>query len=260
MNDKKVVALVPIRHESQRLPGKNYRILRDKPLYHYIISTLLNLDEISAVFIDTNSPVVLEGCKKYFGPQLQNRLFIYDRDSSLTDHMVSMNVLIESFLNRNFPNYSLDNCIILQTHVTNPFLKGSTIKDAIKKYKEVLKAKTYDSLFSVSTWKTRFYDDNKKPINHDPNNLIQTQDLAPIYEDNSCIYLFTKESFYKKKNRLGLSPYLFPMHDREELVDIDWLADFELAEAYLERRNLERRNLERRVKRQTNQKDRKSVV
>ncbi len=233
MNDKKVIAFVPIRHESQRLPGKNYRLLGDKPLYYYMISTLLNIEEICCVIIDTNSPIVIEGCNDYFKEYLKEKLIVMERNPELTDPMISMNMLIESFLVK---RKDFVDCIIFQTHVTNPFLKDSTIISAIKQYRQVLSEGTYDSLFSVSTCRTRFYDSNKMPINHDPNNLVQTQDLSPIYEDNSCIYLFTKESFEKKKNRLGESPYLYLMHDKEELVDIDWLTDFELAEAYLERR------------------------
>lgn len=241
--DQKVIAFVPIRHDSQRLPGKNYKLLGGKPLYHFILTTLLTLEEITAVVIDTNSHIVRDGCSFYFKDFVENqKLIVLNRDPSLTDHQVSMNIMIDSLFKRNLPilSDSIKRPIILQTHVTNPFLKSSTIQDGITKYKNMLHNNTYDSLFAVSTWRTRLYDADNKPINHDPNNLIQTQDLKPIYEDNSCMYFFTQESFYNNKpmNRLGINPCIYPMTDKEELVDIDWLADLELAEAYLQRRKI----------------------
>ena len=59
MRNPKIVALVPMRHHSQRVPGKNYRALGDKPLFHHIISTLLNVPEISEIVVNTDSPEVI---------------------------------------------------------------------------------------------------------------------------------------------------------------------------------------------------------
>lgn len=233
MYKQKVFAIIPIRHESQRLPGKNYKLLGDRPLYHWIIETLLSLEEITGIIIDTNSPIIKDGCERLLRQRSKDRLIVVDRDRNLTGPTVSTNTLIESLFSRDLPFNKYDDTIFLQTHVTNPFLKAETIRDAISKFKEALSSGSHDSLFSVSRWRTRLYDKDYKPINHDTKNLIQTQDLPPIYEDNSCIYLFTRDSFEKNKNRLGLRPYFYTIEDGEELVDIDWLSDFELAEAYL---------------------------
>ena len=51
---KKFAALVPMRHHSQRVPGKNYRPLAGKPLYQHIVETLLSVPEISIVVVDTS--------------------------------------------------------------------------------------------------------------------------------------------------------------------------------------------------------------
>ena len=92
-----------------------------------------------------------------------------------------------------------------------------------------------DSLFGVTRLQTRLFDHKYKPINHDPNVLLRTQDLPPVYEENSNIYIFTKDVIVNCKNRIGKNPILFQI-DREEAWDIDEEIDFKIAELlYLER-------------------------
>ena len=69
MSELKIVALVPMRHHSQRVPGKNYRLLAGKPLYQHIIETLLACPEIDQVVVDTDSPPIIEGLRQDF-PQV----------------------------------------------------------------------------------------------------------------------------------------------------------------------------------------------
>lgn len=244
-----IFAIVPIRHESYRLPGKNFLDLNGKPLYWYILDTLLQTPEITKILIDTNSPIIEEGCQKYFGQHFnkdssKSKLLIIDRPKSLSGPKVSTNDLIAHLLdNSELPNAD----VYLQTHVTNPFLTKETIQDALKKFTQNgltqtdLKSKRkHDSMFSVNKWQTRLYNKTGTPINHNPNELIQTQELPPIYEDNSCFYIFTRKSFYKRHNRIGGKPYMYPIESKEESLDIDWEDDFILAELYLERRKLKK--------------------
>jgi NAD(P)-dependent dehydrogenase (short-subunit alcohol dehydrogenase family)/CMP-N-acetylneuraminic acid synthetase len=233
----KVFAFIPIRHDSQRLPGKNYRLLGKKPLYRYIIDTLLQVSEISAIIIDTDSPIVKTGCQ-----DLSPKLVILDRDKTLTGPDISTNALIKNLLYRTgLPEYPClegllnPNSVILQTHVTNPFLLRETVETAVQQFKSMLTNKACDSMLSVTKLRTRLYDPERNPINHDPSLLIQTQDLKPVYEDNSLFYLFTRKSFEDNSfNRLGKKPYFYIMEKNSaETIDIDWAVDFELAEAYL---------------------------
>ena len=87
-----------------------------------------------------------------------------------------------------------------------------------------------DSLFSVTRWQTRLYDADGRAINHDPEVLLRTQDLPPVYEENSNLYLFTRESLQRRKHRIGERPLLFEV-DRLEAVDIDDEAGWAVAEA-----------------------------
>jgi CMP-N-acetylneuraminic acid synthetase len=83
--------------------------------------------------------------------------------------------------------------------------------------------------FSVKTLYTRLYDKDGNDINHDRFHLIPTQDLDPIYEENSCIYIFTKECLFDNGARIGPNALLFPIASIES-QDIDWEDDFILTE------------------------------
>jgi N-acylneuraminate cytidylyltransferase len=121
----------------------------------------------------------------------------------------------------------------LQTHSTNPLLKTATIDRAVETYFDNLVK--HDSLFSVTPLQTRFFWEDGRPINHDPQSLIKTQGLPFVYEENSCIYIFSRKIFEEVGNRIGRCPMMFPM-DPYESVDIDEPFDFSIAEALMAER------------------------
>jgi CMP-N-acetylneuraminic acid synthetase len=121
----------------------------------------------------------------------------------------------------------------LQTHSTNPLLKAETISRAIQSFSTNLPI--YDSLFSVTRLQTRLYWQDGRAINHNPLELLQTQDLPPVYEENSCVYLFTRENLERKKHRIGDSPLMFEI-DADEAWDIDEELDFEIADFLMRKR------------------------
>lgn len=221
MEIKKVVALVPMRHHSVRVAGKNYRPLAGKPLYQHIIETLLVCPEISQVAVDTDSPVIMEGLQKSF-PQV----VVLERPEHLRADTVPMNEI----LMRDTELLPAD--LYLQTHSTNPMLKAATISRAIQTLVNLFPA--YDSLFSVTRIQSRLWDQLGRPVNHNPAILLRTQDLPPIYEENSCLYLFTREILAGRRNRIGERPYLFEI-DRLEALDIDEEVDFTQAEILKQR-------------------------
>ena len=117
-----------------------------------------------------------------------------------------------------------------QTHSTNPFLKLSTIKKAVKIYLEGINEKKFDSIFSVNEINTRLYTQNIKPLNHNPSRLRKTQDLKPLYEENSNFYIFSGKSFMQNKHRIGKKPCTYIIKDNKiESMDIDDKYDMQLA-------------------------------
>src|SRR5258706_3125680 len=210
----KLAALVPMRHHSQRVSGKNYRPLAGKPLFHYIIEALLAVPEINLVMVDTDSEPVMDGLRRNF-PQVQ----IINRPEHLRADDVPMNDILL------YDTAQVDADFYLQTHSTNPMLKAETISSGIQAFFANYPAK--DSLFSVTRWQTRLYDQSGRAINHNPQELIQTQDLAPIYEENSCMYIFNRANLAAKRHRISDHPLMFEI-DAAEAWDIDEELDFEI--------------------------------
>lgn len=218
----KIAALVPIRHHSQRVPGKNYRPLAGKPLYQYVIETLLACSEIAVVVVDTDSPVVSQGLAQHF-PQVQ----VLPRPVHLCADEVPMNEILA------YDTSQVEADFFLQTHTTNPLLKPETVRRGLQLFQARYPA--YDSLFSVTRLQTRLWDQLGRAINHNPAVLLQTQDLPPVYEENSCLYLFNRDTLLRRRNRLGERPLMFEI-DAAEAWDIDEELDFEVTEFLMQRR------------------------
>jgi CMP-N-acetylneuraminic acid synthetase len=208
----KIVALVPMRHHSQRVPGKNYRPLAGKPLFHHIIATLSSCPEIAEVVVDTDSEPVMEGLRAHF-PAVR----ALPRPEHLRADTIPMNEILA------YDTSQVEADFYLQTHSTNPLLRPATVSAAIQKFTASYPA--YDSLFSVTRLQTRLWDQLGRAINHNPAVLLQTQDLPPVYEENSCIYIFTRQNLLARRNRLGERPMLFEI-PAEEAWDIDEELDF----------------------------------
>ena len=207
------------------MPRKNFKKLHGKPLFRWILDELLALPFVTEVVINTDAEAEL----RYAGLADAERVAITRRRRELCGDDVSMNRIIEDDLDA-FPETDH----FLMTHTTNPLLSRETIERAWTTYIKSLE-KGFDSLFSVNRFQTRFYRDDGTPINHDPNNLIPTQDLEPWYEENSCLYIFNRESFGRTNARIGARPTLFETPPLES-VDIDEPKDWELAEALFQHR------------------------
>jgi CMP-N-acetylneuraminic acid synthetase len=210
----KLAALVPMRHHSQRVPGKNYRPLAGKPLFHHIIETLLAVPEIDMVMVDTDSEPVMDGVRRFF-PNVK----LIQRPEHLRADDVPMNEILLH------DTAQVDAEFYLQTHSTNPLLKAETISRGIQAFFASYPAK--DSLFSVTRLQSRLYDQFGKAINHNPLELIQTQDLPPVYEENSCMYIFTRSNLAAKRHRISDHPLMFEI-DAAEAWDIDEELDYEI--------------------------------
>jgi CMP-N-acetylneuraminic acid synthetase len=216
----RIVALVPMRHSSERVAGKNYRPLGGRPLYHHIIESLLASPGIAETVIDTDSDVIRRDAERVF-PNVR----VLDRPAELRAGTVSMNAVLLNDVRRVEADY------YLQTHSTNPFLRSESITRAID---EFLASRTlHDSLFSITRLQARLWGPDGKPINHDPAVLIRTQDLAPVLVENSCLYVFSRDGLEQRGSRIGERPLLFELA-RDEAWDIDDEADFQIAEALYE--------------------------
>ncbi len=218
----RVVALMPMRHDSERVPQKNYRPFGDgRPLFQHALGALQACDGIDAIAIDTDSPTIKEQCSERFPD-----VILIDRPEALRSGMIPMNdILLHD-------TQVVDADFYLQTHSTNPLLSASTLSRAIATFFE--NRPEHDSLFGVTRIQSRFWTAEGAAVNHDPAVLARTQDLPPFFEENSCVYIFDRETLQRRGNRIGDRPYLFEI-DRIEATDIDEEADFEIAELLFNR-------------------------
>jgi CMP-N-acetylneuraminic acid synthetase len=204
------VALLPMKAHSARVKSKNFRVLAGKPLYAWILDTLKSLDEIDQIVINTDARDILAESGLTEG----GKVMIRDRKPEICGDFVSMNlVLADDVANVEAETY-------LMTHTTNPLLSAGTIRGALAAYRGARDEGRGDSLFTVNKTQSRFYRADGSAVNHDPDNLIRTQDLEPWFEENSGLYIFSAESFASTNARIGKKPVMFetPML---EAVDID---------------------------------------
>jgi len=215
----RIVALLPMKGNSERIPNKNLKDFCGQPLYHSVLNELLLSKYISQIIINTDS----ENIKKDIIKNFNNKVIIHDRSKEIVGDMVSMNKIIEFDICK----YPAD--IYIQTHSTNPLIKSESIDKALEQM--FVRNNKYDSIFSVTKIQTRLYNDKCIAVNHNPKKLIRTQDLPPLYEENSNFFIFTKKSFYENdKKRIGQKPMMFEI-DKLEAIDIDEPQDFIIAEA-----------------------------
>src|SRR3990167_6178974 len=213
----KFKALVPMKGHSERVPNKNLRLFIGKPLCYYVINSLLEAFYIDSVHVNTDSQEIKDKINQLFGEKVK----IIDRPLAIQGDFISMNTIIDYDLSQ------LDGEYFLQTHSTNPLLRVETINKVIKTF--LNNQNNYDSLFTVDRIQGRLYRENLIPVNHDLMEMLRTQDLPPIFMENSNLYIFTRSSFNKKKCRIGNNPMLFET-PKLESIDIDIEEDFILAE------------------------------
>lgn len=217
---KRIVAVLPMRGVSERVPGKNLRSCGGRPLYHHIMDTLLATSRLSEVVVDTDAEAVERDVRRSF-PQVR----IVRRAPELCGGLTSMNAVLAGTLRH------VQADLVLQTHSTNPLLRKQSIETALE---TLLASQEHDSLFSVTALYTRLWAGPGQPLNHNPRQLLRTQDLPPVFEENSCLYAFSPELLRRRESRIGECPLLFELNRREAL-DIDDLHDFEVADALLTR-------------------------
>lgn len=214
----KVVALIPIKLNSERLPHKNILDLGGKPLCYHMTKNLVDVQGIDETYVYCSD----EKIKDY----MPERITFLKRDPYLDGDLVKGQEIYESFINQ------VDADVYVLAHVTAPFIKKESIQNALDK---VLSGE-YDSALSVKKVQT-FTWYQGKTLNYDLEDIPRTQDIEPIYYETSAFFIFKKEVFTQMgKRRIGNKPY-FQEIDDIEAVDIDYPEDFKFAQAIINSKN-----------------------
>ena len=218
ISKNRVVALLPIKANSERLKGKNFKEFAGKPLFRWVLDTLLEVPEIDKVVINTDARHILAES----GLRESEKIIIRDRKPEICGDLVSMNSIIGDDIK------NVEGEIYLMTHTTNPLLSKKTIQTALRCFLNALTVGDADSLFTVDKVQTRFYRADATAVNHDPENLVRTQDLDPWFRENSNLYIFTRDCFFSTGTRIGRKPIMLE-GPRNESIDIDDQQDWDLA-------------------------------
>ena len=207
----KTIALIPIKFNNRRLPGKNIKPLGGRPLMQYIQETLLQVKGIDEIYVYCSD----EGVKEYLLPGV----CYLQRPQSLDQDSTKINEVLASFAQAKKAD------LYLLTHATAPFIKAESIQKGI----DAVKSGNYDSAFAVIRQQD-FLWQNGKPLNYDLSAIPRTQDLVPIYRETCGFYLYTYWQIVEQNRRIGDKPYFVEVSEIEA-VDIDEQEDFDLAEA-----------------------------
>tara|TARA_R110002020_G_scaffold29001_1_gene91793 strand:- start:13216 stop:13863 length:648 start_codon:yes stop_codon:yes gene_type:complete len=201
---------IPIKHLSQRVEGKNFRDFGGEPLFKHTLLKYVD-DE---VYVDTDSEKVIDLIR---GDHRLANVIVSKRKDELRGHEVSVCDLIQDFIKTN--NIRTN---IVQIHVTSPFLKRETILKASELMDK------HDSVVACNVYRSRFWREETYgycPVNHNPTKMEQTQDLPPLYEENSAFYIFDPNVMLKTNSRVGINPYFYGIMTPEN-IDIDIESDW----------------------------------
>lgn len=206
----KTVAFVPIRLNSKRVVGKNMKLIAGRPLLYYILKTLTQVKNIDEIYAYCSSEEII--------PELPSGVKFLKRSKDLDQDTTLGQEIYDAFTNE------IDADVYVLAHTTSPFIKVSTIETAVQK----VLTEGYDSSFSAEKKQTFAWYDGK-PLNYSLTAIPRTQDISPVYIETSAFFIFKKEIWTKKHQRIGDHPYISVV-DQIEGIDIDNIEDFDFAQ------------------------------
>lgn len=208
----KIVAVVPIKLNSTRMPQKNIKPFKNGyPLCRYILSTLLECKSIDEVYVYCSNSDICN--------YIPDKVKFLERNKMLDQDITKINEVLLAFAK------DVPADIYVMTHATAPFVTVNSFEKGIK---AVASAK-YDSAFTVKKLQDFIWKDGK-PFNYCLDEIPRTQDLTPIYVETSGFYIYRSDIILKKNRRIGDDPYLVEVSEIES-CDIDEYDDFLIADA-----------------------------
>lgn len=212
----RIVALVPMKLNSERVKNKNIKKFDNgRPLCSYILDTLNNVNNIDEIYVYCSD----ERIKEYIPIGIE----YLKRSEELDGSTVKINEVLKAFAN------DVDSDYYLLTHATAPFITKETIEKGV----EIIKKGEYDSVLTVSKLQDFLWKDNK-PFNYSLDAIPRTQDLEPLYEETSGLYIYSRELILEEGRRVGHNPYLLEV-SKIEALDIDTEDDFFISNAVSEK-------------------------
>ena len=207
----KTIAVVPIKLNNERLPGKNTKLLGGIPLIQHILNTLLQVNYIDDIYVYCSNPSI----KEY----LPIGVKYLQRSEALDLNTAKINEVLSAFAKETHAD------IYVLAHATAPFVKAESIAKGVL----AVKSRVYDSAFAAKKMQTFFWKGGV-PLNYQLDNIPRTQDLEPIFEETSGFYVYTSEVINDFNRRIGTKPLIVEVSNIEG-IDIDNAEDFSIANA-----------------------------
>tara|TARA_Y100001970_G_C14106435_1_gene788389 strand:+ start:207 stop:866 length:660 start_codon:yes stop_codon:yes gene_type:complete len=212
----KIVAIIPIKSKSERVRGKNFRKIKGKPLYRYLLDKLKKCD-FDEIYVDSDSKEIAKYCR-------ENKFKYIERLSKLAKNNANGNDLL------NYHQKLIKADCYFQLFVTSPLIKVSSINQCIRIMR---KNKNYDSIFTIKKIFSWFWY-KKNPVNYNPKILPRSQDATPVIQETTALYGIRAESLKARKCRIGKKPYMFELED-SEVIDLDNEVDFQYLKYYVKK-------------------------
>lgn len=223
-----ILAIIPARGGSKRLPGKNIKLLAGKPLIAWTIEAALESKMFDHVFVSTDCGEIAKVSKKY-GAEVP-----FLRPAELASDIATTNDVVTHLIEWFELEYMQKVSTIAILQPTSPLRNAQHIQEAF----EVIKDKYAKAVISVCELEHPIQFCNKLALDGSmdgfiyPKNIQRTQDLEPYYRLNGAIYLFNREYVNKLDEIYNDGTYSYLMESKLS-IDIDTEDDFELAEYYM---------------------------
>lgn len=213
MSRQKLTAIVPVRKGSQRIKNKNFKSFAGKNLLRIKLEILKKIDIIDSIVVNSDSDEALSMAEEFGVEQFRREGYYASSECNNSDFFQNLAENTESDF-------------IMYSPCTAPLILEETYYDFISRFRNGLDRS--DSLTTVSPVKSHLWLDGK-PMNYDPNNSPNTQDLPDILRLNYGLSIISKENMVKHRNIVGSKPSFYKLDDFEA-VDVDNPIDFEFAE------------------------------
>lgn len=216
--NKTITAVIPVKKNSSRLPGKNILPFGKSNLLLHKIEQLKQVDQITDIVVSSDSDEMLEMAESA-GVKAMKRPIQYANES------VPFGMFLD-YLCKVLPNDH-----IMWACATSPLVEPYLYKKAIKLYFQKLE-EGFDSLVTLLPMQS-FYLDKNGPINYEVGvNHKNSEFLEPIYHFTNGINIAPKEKIAQWHYNYGPKPYKL-MVNKREAIDIDDVYDYVQALAML---------------------------
>ena len=210
----RIACFIPIKTNSERVKGKNFKELNGKKLYVYILDHVLKADIFDDIYVDTDSPELAEYCT-------EKSIKVITRIEELAQNSANGNDLL-NYHYKLYPDYDY----YFQLFATAPYLQPQTIRECVNK---LIFSEIYDSCFTAIQHNGFFWI-RDLPVNYRPSVLPRSQDMEPVIEETTALYGISNAALSKYHCRIGKKPIIHFLN-KYEAVDINTEEDWLVAES-----------------------------